>query len=78
MKTIIHTIPGYRVYEYLLVLSPHEDMRNRLMKVKEEFAEKYKIENGGMGQPQLALVTFTQYAMMEERIINRLKTVAMA
>ena len=24
MKTIINTIPGYRVYEYLLVLDPHE------------------------------------------------------
>jgi len=78
MKTIINTIPGYRVYEYLLVLSLHEDLRNRIMKVKEEFAEKYKIENGRMGQPQLGLVTFTQYAMMEERIINRLQKIAMS
>jgi hypothetical protein len=42
METIINTIPGYRVYEYLLVLSPHEELWNRIMKVKENFAEQYK------------------------------------
>ena len=77
METIVNTIPGYRVYEYLLVLSPHEELRNRIMKVKEEFATKYKSDNARWGGPQIALVTFTQYEMMEDRIINRLRTVAM-
>ena len=31
------TMPGYRVYEYLLVLNPHEELRNRIMQVKKEF-----------------------------------------
>ena len=26
MKTIVNTIPGYRVYEYILVLGPHEEL----------------------------------------------------
>jgi len=77
MKTIANTIPGYRVNEYLLVLSPHEELRNRIMKVKEEFSEKYKSDQARFGNPQLALVSFSQYAMMEEKIINRLHTVAM-
>jgi len=77
METIVHTIPGYRVYEYLLVLNPHEELRNRIMKLKEEFSEKYKSEQARWGGPQVALVNFTQYEMMEERIINRLRTVAM-
>ena len=77
MKTIVYTIPGYRVYEYLLVLSPHEELRNRMMKVKEEFSEKYKSESAKRGKSQIALVNFTQYAMKEERIVNRLRTVAM-
>lgn len=77
MKTIVNTIPGYRVNEYLLVLSPHEELRNRIMKVKEEFSENYKTDHARFGKPQLALVNFSQYAMMEERIINRLRTVAM-
>jgi 2'-5' RNA ligase len=69
------TIPGYRVYEYLLVLNPHEDLRNRVMKVKKEFSEKYKSPAGG--RPWLALVNFLQYELMEERIISRLKVIAM-
>ena len=77
MKTIVNTIPGYRVYEYLLVLSPHEELWNRIMKVKEEFSEKYKSDHARWGKPQITLVNFVQYAMMEERIVNRLRTIAM-
>ena len=35
-------------------------------------------EDGGRGRPWVPLVRFTQYAMMEERILTRLKNVAMA
>lgn len=77
MKAIINTIPGYRVYEYLLVLSPHEELWNRILKVKEDFSEKYKSEQARWGKPHITLVNFVQYEMMEERIINRLRVVAM-
>jgi 2'-5' RNA ligase len=77
MKTIVNTIPGYRVYEYLLVLSPHEELWNKIVKTKEEFAEKYQSVHAKWGRPHLTLVNFVQYNMMEERIISRLKTIAM-
>ncbi|MES1217092.1 MAG: 2'-5' RNA ligase family protein [Bacteroidota bacterium] len=77
MKTIINTIPGYREYEYLLVLSPHEELWNKIIEVKKDFADKYKSEHARWGKPHLTLVNFVQYNMMEERIINRLKTIAM-
>ncbi|MEI9947080.1 MAG: 2'-5' RNA ligase family protein [Chitinophagaceae bacterium] len=77
MKTIINTIPGYRVYEYLLVLSPHEELWNRIMKVKEEFAEKFQSDHARWGKPHITLTNFVQYEMMEERILNRLRIVAM-
>jgi 2'-5' RNA ligase len=76
MKPIINTIPGYRVYEYLLVLNPHEELKNRIIQVKKEFNETYRIETP-MAKPHLTLVNFAQYAMMEERILNRLRVVAM-
>jgi 2'-5' RNA ligase len=76
METIINTIPGYRVYEYLLVLSPHEELWNRIMKVKENFADEYKTDFARWGKPHITLVNFHQYEMMEERIVNRLRTVA--
>jgi 2'-5' RNA ligase len=77
METKINTIPGYRVKEYLLVLSPHEELRHRILKVKEEFAATYKMEKGQWGIPQVAMVSFKQLAMLEERIISRLQTIAM-
>ncbi len=70
------TIPGYRIFEYLLVLNPHEELRNKIMKVKQEFYEEYKSELH-LGQAHITLANFLQYEMMEERLINRLKIVAM-
>src|SRR5436190_2414114 len=78
MKTIVvNTMPGFRVYEYLLVISPHEELWNKVLKVKEEFAEKYKTDNARWGKPHIMLVNFVQYTMMEERIVDRLNTIAM-
>jgi 2'-5' RNA ligase len=77
METIINSIPGYRVYEYLLVLSPHEELWNRIMKVKEDFAEQNKSDYARWGKPHITLVNFVQYAMMEERIVSRLHNIAM-
>lgn len=71
------TLPGYRVYEYLLVLSPHEELWNKIMKVKEDFADKYQAEYAKWGKPHVTLVNFVQYEMMEERIKNRLQVLGM-
>ena len=71
------TIPGYRIFEYLLVLNPHEELRNKIMKVKREFYEEYKASTALGGRPNLILANFLQYEMMEERLVNRLKVVAM-
>lgn len=70
------TLPGYKEFEFLLVLEPHQELRNRIKQVKKEFHMKYKTAGPG-GEPQIPLVHFVQYEMMEERIINRLRTLAM-
>ncbi|HEY0680337.1 MAG TPA: 2'-5' RNA ligase family protein [Chitinophagaceae bacterium] len=77
MKQIIQVMPGYRRNEYLLVLNPHEELRNKIIAVKKEFNEKYKSQSAHGGKPHLTLAKFDQLEMMEERIVNRLKTVAM-
>lgn len=70
-------LPGYRIYEYLLVLSPHEELRNKIIDVKKEFYEKYKAETARWSKPHVTLVNYVQYEMLEERTINHLKTIAM-
>jgi 2'-5' RNA ligase len=75
------TMPGYRVYEYLIVLDPHEELCGRITQVKKDFFEVYKasrVANAfGSGKPHVTLVNFVQYELMEERLVNRLKTIAM-
>jgi len=65
------------VSEYLLVLSPHEELRNRIQQVRKEFYDHYQAPTANWGKPHLALVKFTQLSMMEERIVTRLRTIAM-
>ena len=77
MKDLTQAIPGYRVYEYQLVLNPHEELRNKITAVKNEFYEKYQAETARWGKPHITLANFVQYEMMEERIVNHLKTIAM-
>jgi 2'-5' RNA ligase len=71
------TIPGYRIYEYLLVLSPHKELWSKIMEVKKKFAEDYGTDYARWGKPHVTLANFVQYEMMEERLVNRLRIVAM-
>lgn len=77
MKQIIQNMPGYRRNEYMLVLLPHEELRNRINTVKKEFYDNYKAPSALGSKPHLTLVKFDQLEMMEERIVSRLKAVAM-
>lgn len=75
-KTIV-SLPGYRVHEYLLVLQPHEELRSQITKIKKEFAEKYKAPLAFHTKPHITLVNFLAYQMTQERIVNRIGTIAM-
>ena len=68
---------GYRQNEYLLILEPHEELRKKIRAVKDQFYEDYQAPNAKWGKPHVTLVKFRQLEMMEERIVNRLKTIAM-
>jgi 2'-5' RNA ligase len=71
------TMPGYKIYEYLLVLNPHEALRDKIMQVKKYFYDTYKNSTAIYSKPHITLVNFVQYGMMEERLINRLEVLAM-
>ena len=77
MPKIVSSIPGYRVYEYQLVLQPHEELRNRIQTVKQQFAEKYKAPMAGVTKPHITLVNFLGYQMTEERLLHRMGHIAL-
>ena len=66
----------YAFNEYLLVLKPNENLYEKILRVKEEFSEKYKILSAKHSYPHITLVNFLQFKMMENRLVNRLNTIA--
>ena len=64
------------INEYQLILNPHEELRNKIQQVRAAFQEAYQAPVP-VGKPNLTLVRFTQLALMEERIVQRLRSVAM-
>lgn len=68
---------GYKQNEYLLILNPHEELRNKIKEVRKKFYDDYQAPNARWGKPHVTLAKFTQLEMLEERIVNRLKIVAM-
>ncbi|MEP7163398.1 MAG: 2'-5' RNA ligase family protein [Ferruginibacter sp.] len=77
MKNIVNSIPGYKIAEYSLVLNPHEELRNKIMQVKQHFYDAYKSQSALYSKPFVTLVNYMQYEMFEDRIVNRLQTIAM-
>ena len=76
MEKTITLMPGYRTAEYRLALLPHQDLRKKIMRVRERFAEKYALSSW----PKAAFLTLARFSiirMQEERLINRLNSIAM-
>lgn len=76
-QSVLINVPGYKKNEYLLILNPHEELRKKISSVKDEFGKKFDAPAAKWGKPHLALVRFSQIEMMEERIMNLLKKIAM-
>lgn len=68
--------PGYAEAEYLLAILPDEDLYEKVMLEKNNFAEKYNAAAASFGKPNIVLTRFTQVQMAEERIIRQLKAIA--
>jgi len=64
------------VSEYLLVLEPNEHLCDEIMQVKKYFGDTYDCVSSAAGKPNITLVRFQQYDMMEPRILHRLQLVA--
>ena len=63
--------------EYMVVIAPHEDLYDRIMKIKQEFAEQYDNRMATALKPHISIVRFLQYEMKEHYLYNKLKLLAM-
>lgn len=69
-------MPGYQVNEYLLVLSPHQALWDRIMSIKKDFAQKFDAPFAEYSKPHITLINFVNWAMMEEKILQRMEAIA--
>lgn len=76
-RDLSNTMPGYKIYEYQLVLNPNEALREKINRVKQYFYDTYKNPSAVYSKPHVSLVNFVQYQLLEERLINRLDVIAM-
>lgn len=76
-RDLSKTIPGYKIYEYQVVLNPHEALRNKILEVKKYFHDAYQAEGTLNTRSYLLLANFVQYQIQEERLVNRLRIIAM-
>jgi 2'-5' RNA ligase len=74
MLNSISLHPEYPVGEYLVVIQPSDDLCEKINTVKRTFSEKYEIPVYSYSNPNITLVRFSQYEMMEDRIIRSLRS----
>jgi len=78
MKPSALVFPGHKINEYLLVLSPQQDLYDKVIAVKEAFSHCCQAGNAHWGKPHITLVNFLQYAVNEGRLVKKLKTTGMS
>ncbi len=66
----------YATADYLLVLEPHEALREEIMQVKSYFGKTYDCAASVTGKPNISLIRFEQFEMIEQRIVHRMQLIA--
>ncbi|MEO8719853.1 MAG: 2'-5' RNA ligase family protein [Ginsengibacter sp.] len=69
-------LSGYQYNEYKIVLEPNKNLSDKILLLKKEFSEKYGSKVEFQVKPQITIVKFLQFEMMEIRLINHLKNIA--
>ncbi len=63
-------------HEYLLILTPHDELCNKIRYIREQFSKKYKTLFATYEKPSITLLRFKQLDLLEDKIVNHLYNVA--
>ncbi len=63
--------------EYMVVLQPHENLYDKIMKLKQDFATAYNNSMAVALKPHISIVRFIQYEMNEQQIHTKLKNLSL-
>lgn len=70
-------MPGYSQIEYLIILNPHDSLRDKIMKIKNGIHLKYNTLIPLNGKPNIRLAKFFSWETMEEKLTDHLRIIAM-
>lgn len=70
-----HFSGEHAIAEYLLVLEPHEALKQTIQSVKQHFADSYDCPAAAYGKPHISLMKCMQFSMAETRWIPRLQRI---
>ncbi len=70
-------MPGYKLMEFLLVISPNNELKERILAIKKQFAQDYEAPVASATIPHVTLVKFYTWSMMEEKITTRIRHIAL-
>lgn len=73
--TISKVPAGYSAAQYLLVITPREDLWQKIISIKSDFANKYNHPMASYTKPHLTLLQFVQLEVVENRIVNRFASI---
>lgn len=73
---MLKSTPGYRLNEYKLVIPLPDALQQKIAAIRTEFGQHYSY-TADQGRVHVVLVMFSQLEMMENKIKQRLKTIAM-
>ena len=71
-------LPDYSTAQYQLVIMPHESVLQEIMQLRKMFAEKFEATEAVRTKPDIVLLRFEQYEMIEPHIFRRLAVWASA
>lgn len=75
----METMAGeHPVAEYLLVLEPHEALKQTIQSVKQHFADTYDCPTAVYSKPHITLLKCMQFSMAETRWMPKLKRIVEA
>lgn len=69
--TVSKVPAGYSTAEYLMVLTPREDLWQTIMNIKLDFADKYRHPMASYTKPHLTLLKFYQAEVNESRFVKK-------
>ncbi len=68
--------PGYTLNEYKLVIPLPDALEQKILGIRKDFGDQYQYRPD-LHRPHLTLVMFSQLSMMEERIVQKLRSLSM-